>query len=128
MLSNINMKYLYLVTIKNNSFRYTPLCELQNIVLRIETRFRIDKVPFKSLHKCEELDNYQRWHLHIIYVTERIPFFRLYQVKGYTVHFQAVPLEDYESLLRYVKKDIKKDILERNVYSYANHHYMFRAK
>lgn len=127
MLSNINMKYLYLVTIKNNSFRYTPLSELHNIVKSIECRFNKDKVQFKLLDQCEELDNYQRWHLHIIYVTQRIPFFRLYQVKGYTVHFQAVPLEDYSAVKRYLQKDIHKDILERNIISYAKHHYMFRV-
>lgn len=121
------MKYLYLVTIKNNSFRYTPLYELHNIQESLECRFKKDKVPFKLLHECEELDNQQRWHLHILYMTQRIPFFRLYQVKGYTVHFQAVPLGDYSKVLRYLEKDIQKDILIRDSLSFAKFNYMFRA-
>ncbi len=107
------MKYLYLVTIKNNSFKYTSPDDILK-------QLRILKSKFKraTWHKYFfELDSVNRWHLHTLVCTATVPFFTKLKVKGWTIHLRGIPLDDYPKVLKYIHKDINLDLRQQDIIS-----------
>ncbi len=96
------MKYLYLVTIKNNAYRYTSRDDILKKLKVLQ-----EKVPKGSTwHKYFfELDSMNRWHLHTLVCTKSVPYFSKLQVKGWTNHLKAIPIDDYPLVLKYIHKD-----------------------
>jgi len=110
------MKYLYLVTIKNNSYKYT----CRNDIL-IELRKLKQKIQGATWHKYFfELDSVNRWHLHTLVCTATVPFFMKLKKTGWTIHLRGIPLVDYPIVLHYIHKDRNLDIVKQDIIS-QNH-------
>ncbi len=111
------MKYLYLVTIKNNSYKYT----CPNDIL-IQLRKLKEKLKGATWHKYFfELDSVKRWHLHTLVCTKAVPFFNSLKVHGWSIHLRGIPLDDYPIVLHYIHKDRnlslkKQDIISQNYF------------
>ncbi len=107
------MKYLYLVIIKNNAYKYT----CPNDIL-IEMRKLKQKLKGATWHKYFfELDSIKRWHLHTLVCAATVPFFTKLKVTGWTIHLRGIPLDDYPIVLKYIHKDRNLDLREQDIIS-----------
>ncbi len=67
------MVHLYLVTIKNNSIKYTERSDLMTSLFK--THNKLDYAEWHD-HARFELDSRKRWHLHTLVLCTRVPYFK----------------------------------------------------
>lgn len=115
----------YLLTIKNNSFKYTSRKEISE-VLR-ETIQKSKKMGYSSF-RCFELDTLDRWHMHT-YCTSSKPIYKKKFLKeGWSIHFQPFPQSDMKKIFTYINKT-PQDWDHQNqldIRSFSKYNYMFQ--
>lgn len=112
----------YLVTIKNNSMKYTSPKEIYNVYNTI-----VKKGGEWHSDKMLELDKHQRLHLHTVLIKDNI-YFKRYKQKGWTIHFQKIKDNDLFKIIAYIYKQGKNkyDIEQMDHVSYYAFNYGFR--
>lgn len=93
--------YRYLVTIKCNKVSYTSRDQI-DLVFDLVKR-RLPK-GYELGMSAYELDSLKRWHFHIIVNMEREPFYKLFQVRGWSIHFQPFDRCDEFKVRSYLDK------------------------
>lgn len=113
----------YLVTIKNNTKKFTSIDQLNKIY---QYHKRKGGLSWSST-KCIELDSLRRLHLHTIVTTPKVPYFKKYMIKGWHVHFKEFPTKDFNNVINYIRKNNKNKYEEQQdeTKSFFHYHYGF---
>lgn len=90
----------YLVTIKRLAFAFTPRKHLYEQYQRVVNKTRGEWGSYIAY----ELDGLSRLHLHTIVSFTQQPYLKGIQRKGWTIHFQKFPKEDYPQVFNYLTK------------------------
>lgn len=93
--------FLYLCTVKCNHKEYTTRDAITMVYRNLLRKLRNYEL---SDNNAWELDSDNRWHYHFIIALRREPFFKRFQVHGWTIHFQSFQLADYFNVVNYLKK------------------------
>lgn len=109
----------YLVTIKRLAYEFTPRKYLYEQYQRV---INATKGGEWSSYVAYELDGLDRLHLHTIVSFIQRPYLKGIQRKGWTIHFQKFPNEDFARVANYIKKINQNpfylDQLESESYTY----------
>ncbi len=92
-----------LITIKNNSIKYTSVDEIVSVYRNLVKD--MDNGMEWSSNPAIELDSLSRLHLHTIGYTYRAPYYKKYQRPGWTIHFQPIPAKEKSRVLNYLRKE-----------------------
>lgn len=113
---------VYLVTIKNNSIKYTDIASLHTLYMWL-----VKKIKGAHWHTnyAVELDKQQRLHIHGLFTRPTAVNVGSYKRTGYTIHFQE--FDTYEHAKGYMNKQDQCKIAQdqRECESYYHYHYGF---
>lgn len=113
---------VYLITIKNNSFKYTSIDDLHALYMWL-----VKKIKGAHWHTgyAIELDAHDRLHIHGLFTRDSKVNVGSYKRAGYTVHFQI--FDTYEHAKGYMYKQDQCDIARsiREAESYYRYNYGF---
>lgn len=113
---------VYLVTIKNNTDKYTPVNELEE-----KYNWLVKRIKGADWHSnyALELDKQQRLHIHAVFTRVGKVNPASYRQKGWTIHFQ--PFNNYQRAIGYCFKYPQNQYVkeQRDCESYYHHHYGF---
>lgn len=98
---NNNVNYYYLFTLKCNNMKYTSRDDIYAMCKRV-----LQRVPLvdTSSNSAWEMDKRDRWHYHCIIALSREPWLKGLQTSNWTVHLKRFPVEDYFTVVNYLKK------------------------
>ncbi len=112
------MKYFF-VTIKNNSFVFTSIADLESMYL---SKFS----EVSTLSFAIELDSVNRLHIHAIIQLDKTPKFTNFRHKGWSIHMCPLELSDLKRTDKYIHKNQKDNYIhEMEWISRADYNYMF---
>ena len=117
---SLTKSFYYLLTIKRNSNDFTPLLWIERQRDRVK---RMARDVEWSEHTAYEVDSQMRLHLHCIISSPKELYFTKFKSKGWTIHFQQFPKEDYFNVVEYLKKARNAydgDKLQMEVFSWAS--------
>ncbi len=110
--------FSYLVTIKRNKIDFTSAKSIYHTYNGI-----VKKGGSWSSNKMLELDSRHRLHMHTVVMFNRVPYFKRFQKKGWTIHFKRIDNDTIDHIWKYIYKNNKNeyDVVESEIRSY--YHY-----
>lgn len=103
--------HYYIVTLKQNRSVHTSIDSLdhcyKSLQLDVSKHCKTAKITSWSSYRGYELDSKQKLHYHTILTTDKGLYFKKLtkKYKGWTIHFQKFPEEDYSKVIQYITKD-----------------------
>lgn len=92
----------YLLTIKNNSNKFTALDDLYSVKSYV-SHLGSNEIFFTPI-EAVELDSLNRLHMHCIVYSMKSLYYTKYKVRGYSVHFKPFPDKDTGNVVGYLQK------------------------
>ena len=99
--ASLTKSFYYILTVKRNSKEFTPLLWIDRQVARVR---RLARDIEWSGNYAYELDSCNRLHYHTIISSNKELYFTKFQSKGWNIHFQQFPKEDYGHVIDYFNK------------------------
>lgn len=103
--------HYYIVTLKNNHNVHTSIDDLdycyKSLQKDVSAHCKTAKITSWSSYRGYELDSKRKLHFHTILTTDVGLYFKKLtkNYKGWSIHFQKFPAEDYVKVIQYITKD-----------------------
>lgn len=120
-----NIMRSYIVTIKNNSVKYTSREEINEVLKMVKRKLKSCEWSDRQAY---ELDSLQRWHYHTIMTCCKEPYFKAVSHRGWHIHFRLIDSDDHQKVIDYLTKVSQHKIQQDQLdwYSYAKYNYLFQ--